>query len=70
MPPRSAPASPAFKVRRPAIAGRGVFAMREIANGERLIEYLGERISHAEADSRYIDEAMASHHTFVARGRR
>ena len=29
------------------------------------LEYLGERISHREADSRYIDEAMASHHTFL-----
>ena len=65
MPPRSAPATPAFKVLRSAVAGRGAFAVRDIRKGERLIEYLGERISHADADARYIDAAMASHHTFL-----
>lgn len=65
MPPRPAPAIPAFKIRRSAVAGRGAFALRDIRKGERLIEYLGERISHAEADARYIDAAMASHHTFL-----
>lgn len=68
MPRRSTPAStatPAFKIRRSAVSGRGAFAIRDIRRGERLIEYVGERISHAEADARYIDEAMASHHTFL-----
>lgn len=65
MPPRAASTSPAFKVRRSAVAGRGAFAVRDIRKGEQLIEYLGERISHAEADARYIDAAMTSHHTFL-----
>lgn len=30
-----------------------------------MIEYVGERISHAEADARYDDAAMAEHHTFL-----
>jgi hypothetical protein len=52
-------------VRRSAIAGRGVFATRAIARGERIIEYLGERISHAEAERRYDDTKMKVHHTFL-----
>ena len=57
--------TPAFKIRRSAISGRGAFALRDIKKGERLIEYLGERISHAVADARYDDESMKSHHTFL-----
>ncbi len=64
MPPRPAAAVP-FIVRRSAVAGRGAFARRDIKKGERLIEYLGERISHATADARYEDETMRSHHTFL-----
>jgi SET domain-containing protein len=57
--------TPAFIIRRSAIAGRGAFAQRDIRKGERLIEYVGERISHAEADARYDDETMRRHHTFL-----
>jgi hypothetical protein len=31
----------------------------------RIIEYTGERISHAEADKRYDDESMEHHHTWL-----
>lgn len=54
-----------FKIRRSAIAGRGAFATRHITKGETLIEYLGERISHAVADARYDDALMSQHHTFL-----
>jgi len=54
-----------FEIRGSAIAGQGAFAIRPIAKGERLIEYTGERISHAVADARYDDESMAEHHTFL-----
>ena len=54
-----------FEIRGSAIAGQGAFAIRPIATGERLIEYTGERISHAVADARYDDESMAEHHTFL-----
>ncbi len=64
--PRTTPSAPlAFEIRTSAIAGRGGFAIRPITKGERLIEYLGERISHAVADARYDDEAMDQHHTFL-----
>lgn len=55
----------ALVIRRSRIAGRGGFAARDIAKGERLIEYLGERVSHAVADARYDDYAKAIHHTFL-----
>ncbi len=55
----------AFEIRDSVIAGKGAFALRPIAKGERLIEYVGERISHAEADQRYDDESMDEHHTFL-----
>jgi SET domain-containing protein len=56
---------PWFEIRRSVIQGRGAFAVRAIPKGTRIIEYTGERISHAEADKRYDDEAMGRHHTFL-----
>lgn len=55
----------AFEVRDSGIAGNGAFAIRPIKKGEKLIEYVGERISHDEADRRYDDESMDEHHTFL-----
>jgi len=55
----------AFEIRDSGIAGKGAFAIRPIKSGERLIEYVGERITHAEADRRYDDESMDEHHTFL-----
>jgi SET domain-containing protein len=52
-------------VRRSPIQGRGAFATRPIAAGTRLIEYTGERITPAEADRRYPDDAPGRHHTFL-----
>ncbi len=52
-------------VRRSKIQGRGVFARRPIATRTRIIEYTGERITHAESDRRYLDGEMARHHTFL-----
>jgi len=54
-----------FAVRPSAIQGLGGFARRPIARGTRIIEYTGERISHAEADARYDDARMTRHHTFL-----
>ena len=56
---------PPFEVRASPIQGQGVFATRRIRRGARLIEYTGERISHAEADRRYDDDAVAHPHTFL-----
>ena len=54
-----------FVVRGSKIAGRGAFAVRPIAKGERIVEYLGERVSHAVADARYDDHKGGLHHTFL-----
>jgi SET domain-containing protein len=73
-PPRSPRASrtstpaaeePIVVVRRSPIHGRGVYAARDIAKGEFIIEYLGERITSEEANDRYDDERMRKHHTFL-----
>ena len=50
---RLAKAKKCYEVRSSVIHGRGVFAATRIAKGERVIEYTGERMSHAEADRRY-----------------
>jgi len=54
-----------IKVRRSRVHGRGVFAVRPIAKGTRIVEYLGDRISHAEADQRYEDHDENDNHTFL-----
>jgi SET domain-containing protein len=53
-----------FAVRKSGIHGRGVFATRRIAKGERLIEYKGERITWKEADRRYPIDPVP-YHTFL-----
>jgi len=47
--------NPYFEVHSSPIQGLGGFATRSISKGTRVIEYEGERISHAEADARYDD---------------
>jgi SET domain-containing protein len=54
-----------FVIRRSKIQGKGGFATRLIRKGARIIEYLGERISHEEGDRRYDDDTMQRHHTFL-----
>lgn len=54
-----------FIVRRSGIHGRGVFALTDIPKGARLMEYIGERISHKEADRRYAAEHEHSPHTML-----
>ena len=55
---------PMYVVRRSPIHGRGVYATRRIPKGTRIAEYLGERISHEEADARYAAKADDGH-TFL-----
>jgi hypothetical protein len=57
--------SPLITVRRSRVQGKGVFATREIAAGERIIEYQGALLTHEETDSMCDDEAMRRHHTFL-----
>ncbi len=55
---------PAITVRRSRIEGRGVFAREPIAEGARIIEYTGERITSAEADAGADDDDPSRpHHT-------
>ncbi len=59
------PAPRRFVVRKSGIHGRGVFALVDIPKGTRLIEYLGERMSHKEADRRYGAVHDGSSHTML-----
>ena len=59
-PPRR---GPSIVVRGSAIHGKGVFATRAIAKGERIIEYKGTLITEEAADERYGDDE--SNHTFL-----
>ena len=54
-----------IKVRNSRIHGKGVFAAKRIPKGTRVIEYLGERVTHKEADERYEDHDPNDNHTFL-----
>jgi SET domain-containing protein len=54
-----------IEARNSRIHGRGVYAVAPIKKGTRIIEYLGERISHAEADRRYALKGDDDGHTFL-----
>ena len=56
---------PAFRLRRSPVHGSGLFAARTIAKGERIIEYVGERISQKEADRRHASKDAEDGHTFL-----
>ena len=57
--------APLYLVRRSKIHGNGVYAARDIPKGTRIVEYLGERISHAQADARYEEKGQDDGHTFL-----
>ncbi len=57
--------APPILVRDSKVHGSGVFATRRIEKGERIIEYLGERVSHDEADRRYETKEENDSHTFL-----
>lgn len=44
-----------YEVRKSSIHGNGVFAARDIKKGERIIEYLGEKISKEESNRRGLE---------------
>jgi uncharacterized protein len=54
-----------LEVRDSPLHGKGVFALAPIARGTRIIEYLGERVSHREADQRYEGKDADDNHTFL-----
>jgi SET domain-containing protein len=61
-------ASPApgrrVQVRRSGVHGKGVFALKDIAEGETLYEYVGEVISWDEAQERHPHDPSDPNHTF------
>ena len=59
------PRQPLFEVRRSPVHGMGAFALRRIRKGTRIVEYLGERVSHQEADRRYESKDAGDAHTFL-----
>jgi len=64
-PGKAGPVNEWMELRRSPIQGLGAFARKEIPRGTRFLEYTGEKISNAEADRRYDDDAMTRHHTFL-----
>ena len=77
MPKIQLPASPAssaefaagsdsrrIQTRRSGVHGKGVFALQDLAEGETLIEYLGEVISWKEALRRHPHDPLDPNHTF------
>lgn len=53
-----------IQVRRSGVHGKGVYALANMAAGERLIEYTGEIISWEEALARHPHDPTDPHHTF------
>jgi SET domain-containing protein len=52
------------EVRNSPIHGRGVYAVQPIKKGARIMEYVGERITHSEADRRFWKKGEDGH-TFL-----
>jgi uncharacterized protein len=57
--------TPLIEVRDSPIHGRGVFALRRIRKGQRIVEYTGERITPAVADVRYDDDRVDHPHVLL-----
>ena len=53
-----------FQTRRSGVHGKGVYALQDLAEGETLIEYLGEVISWKEALRRHPHDPKDPNHTF------
>lgn len=63
--PRDASKLDLIEVRDSPIHGRGVYARSDIKKGRRILEYVGERISHREADRRFFEKPDDDGHTFL-----
>ena len=59
-----APSGRRLQIRRSGVHGKGVFALRDLAAGERLIEYTGEVITWDEALQRHPHDPAHPTHTF------
>ena len=54
-----------YEVRKSGVHGYGGFAKKDLKKGTRITEYLGDRVSHKEADKRYEDHDESDNHTFL-----
>jgi len=63
-PARSRGAGRRIQVRRSGVHGKGVFALTAIAQGERIIEYVGQVITWKEAMRRHPHDPEQPNHTF------
>ncbi|MBI3532785.1 MAG: SET domain-containing protein-lysine N-methyltransferase [Burkholderiales bacterium] len=63
---KQAPANPSRRIqtRRSGVHGKGVFAVQDLAEGETIIEYVGEVISWEEAQRRHPHDPKDPNHTF------
>jgi SET domain-containing protein len=57
--------APLYRVRSSGIHGKGVYATQRIRKGTRIVEYLGDRITHEQADARYEAKGQDDGHTFL-----
>jgi SET domain-containing protein len=57
--------NPPVQVRESPIHGKGIFAARRMRSGQRIIEYVGERISPDEANARYDDDQVDHPHILL-----
>lgn len=69
MPKKTAISSPArtgrrIQVRRSGVHGKGVFAVTDLAEGEAIIEYVGEIITWEAAQARHPHDPSDPNHTF------
>lgn len=62
--PARMPQAPHIEVQSSPVHGKGVFALRHMAAGETVIEYVGEIISMAEAIARHPHNPLEPNHTF------
>ena len=62
--PKAAASSRRIQVRRSGVHGKGVFALQNLAEGEKIIEYVGEVITWDEAQDRHPHDPSDPNHTF------
>ena len=62
--PKAPASSRRIQVRRSGVHGKGVFAVQDIAEGETIIEYVGEVITWDEAQDRHPHDPKDPNHTF------
>jgi uncharacterized protein len=55
----------AYAVRQSKVHGRGVFAARDIARGEQILEYRGTRTTFSEARNHDLSDPEDAFHTFI-----